>query len=60
MEVFNCKKLNGVAIKEQSQLKISNRFVALKNFDDDDDDDDLGISRAWETEYECFSHRQSR
>jgi len=39
-----------VEIKEQYQVKISNRFAALENFDDDDDDDDdddVGISRAW-------------
>jgi len=39
-----------VEIREHSQVKISNRFAALENFDDDDDDDeddDVGISRAW-------------
>jgi hypothetical protein len=37
-----------VAVKEQYQVKISNKFVALKNLDvddeDDDDDDDVDIT----------------
>jgi len=33
-----------VEVKEQYQIKISNRFAASKNLDDDDDDD---INRAW-------------
>jgi hypothetical protein len=43
-EELSLKKLNDVAFKEQYQVKISNRFPALENFDDDDVD----ISRAWE------------
>jgi hypothetical protein len=37
MERFNLKKFNGVKVKEEFQLKISNRFVALENLDDDAD-----------------------
>jgi hypothetical protein len=40
MERFSLKNLNGVEVKEQYQVEISNRFAALENFDDDDDDDD--------------------
>jgi hypothetical protein len=48
MEKFILKKLNGVEVKEQYWVKISNRFTVLENFggggggggDDDDDDDD--------------------
>jgi hypothetical protein len=45
MEKFDLKKLNGVEVKEQYQVKIRNRFAAIENLDDDDDD----ISRAWES-----------
>jgi hypothetical protein len=31
MERFNLKKLNGVKVKGEFQVKISNRFLALKN-----------------------------
>jgi hypothetical protein len=31
---------NDVKDKEQFQVKIPTRFIALENFDDDDDDDD--------------------
>jgi hypothetical protein len=36
VERFNLKKkkLNNVEVKEQYQVKISNRFVALENLDD--------------------------
>jgi hypothetical protein len=47
MERFNLKRLNDMVVKEQNQVKISNRFVALENLDDDDDDVD--INRAWES-----------
>jgi hypothetical protein len=40
MERFNLKKLSDVEVKEQYQVKIPDRFTALKNLDDDDDDDD--------------------
>jgi hypothetical protein len=49
IEKFNVKKLNDVEVKQQYQVKISNRFAALENLDDDDDDDDddMDINRAW-------------
>jgi hypothetical protein len=31
MERFNLKKLNDVAVKEHSQVKMLNRFAALEN-----------------------------
>jgi hypothetical protein len=46
MEIFNLKVLEDVEVKEQHQVKISNRFVALENLDDDDDVD---INRSWES-----------
>jgi hypothetical protein len=30
MEMFDFEKLKGVAVKEQYQIKIANRFVAFK------------------------------
>jgi hypothetical protein len=56
MKVFNLKKLNYVEVKEQYQVKISNRFPTLENFDDydndnddDNDDDYVEINRVWES-----------
>jgi len=46
MERFNLVKLNNAEVKEQIQVKISNRFAALENLDDDDD---MDISRAWKS-----------
>jgi hypothetical protein len=49
---FDLKRLNDVIVKEQYQVKISNKFAALENLDDnddDDDDDDVDISRALES-----------
>jgi len=43
MELFNIKKLNNIKIKEQYEVKISNRFAALENVDDNVED----INRAW-------------
>jgi hypothetical protein len=40
MDRFNLTKLYDVEVKEQCQVKISNRFATLENLDDDDDDDD--------------------
>jgi hypothetical protein len=45
MQKFNLKKLNGMEVKDQYQIKISDMFAAVKNLDDgggggDDDDDD--------------------
>jgi hypothetical protein len=42
MELFNIKKLNNIKIKEQYEVKISNRFAALENVDDNVED----INRA--------------
>jgi hypothetical protein len=44
MKRFNLKKQNEVEGKEQHQIKISNRFVALENLYEDVD-----INRDWET-----------
>jgi hypothetical protein len=41
---FNLRKLNNVEVKEQYQVKSSNRFAALEDLDDDGDVD---IKRAW-------------
>jgi hypothetical protein len=38
-----CRKLNCAEVKEQYQVEITNRFVALENFDDNVD-----MNRAWE------------
>jgi hypothetical protein len=37
-------KLNDVEVKEQYQVKISNRFAALENFEDD-----IDINSTWES-----------
>jgi hypothetical protein len=52
MERFNLKKLIDVAVKEQNQVKMSNRFAALENLDDDVD-----INRAWESIRENMKDR---
>jgi hypothetical protein len=50
MERFNFKKLNDVKLNEQYQVKISNRFAALKNWVVVVVvDGDVGINRAWES-----------
>jgi glycine betaine/choline ABC-type transport system substrate-binding protein len=41
-ERFNLKKLSEPEVREQYQLKISNRFAALENLNDSED-----INRAW-------------
>jgi hypothetical protein len=33
MKILNIKKLNDVEVKEEYQVKISNRFAALENLD---------------------------
>jgi hypothetical protein len=43
MQRFDLKKLNDADVKEQYQVKITNRFAALENFDDNVD-----MNRAWE------------
>jgi type II secretory pathway component PulK len=42
MEELSLKKLNDVEVKEQYQVKISNRFAALENVDDDVDIHSIG------------------
>jgi predicted metallo-beta-lactamase superfamily hydrolase len=43
MQRFELRKLNDAEVKKQCQVKITNRFAALKNFDDNVD-----MNRAWE------------
>jgi hypothetical protein len=43
MEKCNLKKLNDVEIKEQYQVKVSNKLAALGNLGGDDED----INSAW-------------
>lgn len=43
MQRFYLKELNDAVVKEQCQVKISNKFVALENLDAD-----MDINRAWE------------
>jgi hypothetical protein len=40
---FDLRKLNEAEVKEQYQVKITNRFAALENFDDN-----IDMNRAWE------------
>jgi len=42
MERFKLRKLNELEVRKQYQIKISNRFVAIKNLNDSEE-----ISRAW-------------
>jgi len=42
VERFNFKKPKEMEVRAQHQIKMSNRFTALKNFDSVD------INRAWE------------
>jgi hypothetical protein len=56
MEGFNLKKLNDVEMKEEYQVKMSNRLAALEDLDyggggggGSDDDDDVDINRAGES-----------
>jgi hypothetical protein len=37
MQSFDLRKLNDAEIKEQYQVKLTNRFAALENFDDNVD-----------------------
>jgi hypothetical protein len=46
MEKRNLRKKNNGEIKKY-QIKISNRFAALENFDVDDDD--VNLRRVWES-----------
>jgi hypothetical protein len=43
MQRFDLRKLNDAKYKKQYQVKITNRFAALENFDDNVD-----TNRAWE------------
>jgi hypothetical protein len=43
MQSLDVGKLNDAEVKEQYQVKITNRFAALENFDDNVD-----TNRAWE------------
>ena len=43
IERFNLNKLNILPLKEQYQVKISNRFTSLESLDDNGD-----FRRAWE------------
>ena len=40
---FNLRKLNEPEVRERYQIKITNRFAALKNVNDDED-----VNRIWE------------
>jgi len=42
METFNLQKLNDVEVKEQYQIKISNKFADFENWDVD-----MDISEAY-------------
>jgi hypothetical protein len=44
MDRINLNKLNEKEVKEQYQIKIKNKFAALKNLNDNGD-----ISRVWDT-----------
>ena len=41
---FNLRKLNGLEVRKQYQIEITNRFAALENASEDE-----GINRAWES-----------
>jgi hypothetical protein len=43
LQRFDLRKLNYAEVKEQCQVKITNRFAALENFDNN-----VGMNRAWE------------
>jgi hypothetical protein len=43
MQRFDLRKPNDAEVKEQYQVKITDRFAALENFDDNVD-----TNRAWE------------
>jgi hypothetical protein len=43
MQRFDLKKINDAEVKEQYQVKISNRFAALKNLDDNVDQQSFNI-----------------
>jgi hypothetical protein len=43
MQRFDLRKLNDAEVKEQYQVKITNRFAALENFDDN-----MNMNTGWE------------
>jgi len=43
MERFNFKKLSGLDVRKEYQIKISNRITTLENLSDSE-----GINRTWE------------
>jgi hypothetical protein len=43
MQRFYLRKLNDAQVKEQYQVKITNRYATLENFDDN-----VGVNRVWE------------
>jgi len=49
MERFNLKSINEVEVKEQYQIKISNRFADLENLDDNDN---LNFQQSMEKYYD--------
>jgi hypothetical protein len=49
MERFNLKRLNDMEVKEQYQIKISNRFADLENLDDNDN---LNFQQSMEKYYD--------
>ena len=51
---FNLRKLNEPEVREEYQIKITNRFAALENSDDDED-----INGTWENIKENVSERES-
>jgi hypothetical protein len=58
MQMFDFRELNAAEVKLQYQIKITNRFAALENFDDNVD-----MNTAWENikrKYKNFSQREPR
>jgi hypothetical protein len=49
MKRFNLKELDDGGVKEQYQVKISNKFANLENLGDD-----MDINRAWESNTESM------
>jgi hypothetical protein len=47
MQRFDLRKLNDAEVKEQYQVKITNRFADLRNFDENVD-----MNTAWESSRE--------
>jgi hypothetical protein len=60
MERFNLEKLNNVEVKEQYQIKISNRFAALEEEEEEEEEKRTSIGLEKLLAHESFSHRKSR